>query len=115
MDFHTAGDLPKRSIIINSVSGSITSSIHDEAYGLATITGNFQSRSGSVTAKFPSAFEGQLRGKSTTGSVDISGEGVRIIKDTPGFAGHNVVAEKGDGESDFGAETLTGGIKITVG
>jgi DUF4097 and DUF4098 domain-containing protein YvlB len=116
-DFYTAGDLANRSCIINSVSGSIYSTIHDDSYKIGTVRSNIQSRSGTVDIHFPAAWEGHIQAETKTGSIDVSGDGVKIIKDVspiPGF-GRVVIAEKGDGHSNLSAETLNGAISVRIG
>ena len=116
-NFYTAGDIANRSCTVNSGSGSLRSTIHDESYKLRTVRSNFQSQSGTVDVQFPAAWEGHIQGESKTGSINVAGDGVRIIKDIspiPGY-GRVVIAEKGDGYSNLSAETLNAAISIRIG
>jgi DUF4097 and DUF4098 domain-containing protein YvlB len=116
-DFYTAGDVAKRSYIINSVSGGIQSTLHDASYKLGDVRSNVQSRSGGVKLQFPAAWEGKIKAQTISGSIDITGDGVKIIKDVspvPHFA-RVVLAEKGDGASDVSVETINAAIAVTVG
>jgi hypothetical protein len=115
--FHTAGSLDSRSCIVNSVSGKIQSTIHDGSYKLGTLRSNFHSQTGAVDLHFPAAWEGQIQAESKTGSIDIAGDGVRVVKDITPFpgAGRIVVAEKGDGDSNLSAQTLNAPVSIRVG
>jgi DUF4097 and DUF4098 domain-containing protein YvlB len=112
-DFYTAGDLTNRSCIVNSVSGTIHTAVHDESFKLGTVRSNFQSHSGSVNVRFPTAWEGHIQGESKTGSIEVVGDGVKIIKDISPFPiGKIVIAEKGDGYSNLSAQTFTGAISL---
>jgi DUF4097 and DUF4098 domain-containing protein YvlB len=116
-ELYTAGDVANRSCIVNSVSGSIHSTIHDDSYKLGTVRSNFQSRTGKVDVQFPSAWEGHIQAETKTGSIDIAGDGVKIIKDTSAFPGFGkvVIAEKGDGYSNLSTETINGAISVRIG
>jgi len=114
VDFYTAGDAAKRSCIVNSAGGSIGAIVHDDFYALSTVRSNFQAQSGSVDVQFPASWEGKIQGESKSGSIAITGEGVKIIKDIrpiPGY-GRIVTAEKGDGFSNLSAETQSGAISV---
>jgi hypothetical protein len=116
-NFHTAGDIANRSCTVNSVSGSIQSTVHDDSYKLGTVRSNFHSQTGRLDIQFPAAWEGRIEANSKTGSIDVAGDGVKIIKDVspiPGF-GRAVVAEKGDGHSNLSAETFTAAIAVKIG
>jgi DUF4097 and DUF4098 domain-containing protein YvlB len=115
--FHTAGSLANRSCIVNSVSGSIQSTIYDKSYKLGTLRSNFHSQTGAVDLHFPTAWEGQIQAESKMGSIDIVGDGVDIVKDITPFpgAGRIVVAEKGDGDSNLSAQTLNAPISVRIG
>jgi hypothetical protein len=117
VDLYAAGDIANRSCIINSVSGTVRSTIHDNSYKLGTLRSNVQSRTGGVDLNLPSAWEGQFHGETKTGSVQITGDGVKIIKDVsplPGF-GRVVIAEKGNGFSYLSVETFSSPISVRVG
>jgi hypothetical protein len=114
VDFYTAGDAAKRVCTVNSVGGSIGAIVHDDFYALGTVRSNFQAQSGSVDVQFPASWEGHIQGESKSGSIAITGEGVKIIKDIrpiPGY-GRIVTAEKGDGLSNLSAETNSGSISL---
>jgi DUF4097 and DUF4098 domain-containing protein YvlB len=116
-DFYTAGKVADRSLTIESVSGAITSTVDDKSYDLGSLRSNLGSRSGSIDFKLPAAWEGQLKGISTSGSISITGNGVEVIKDTDSYpgVGRTVVAKKGDGKSFATADTISGQINVRVG
>jgi DUF4097 and DUF4098 domain-containing protein YvlB len=116
-DFYTAGDLTDRACTINSVSGTISSTIYDDSYELDTIRSNFQSQTGTVHVQFPTSWEGHIQAKTKTGSITIDGDNVNIVKDVspvPGF-GRVVVADKGDGLSNISAQTFNAAVHVQIG
>ena len=71
-----------------------------------------ESSTGAVTLKLPGSFEGNIKASSHTGSVNVSGKGVRVVRGTKG----RVEAVKGeDGEGAVKVHSNTGKIEIVVG
>ncbi|OIW25791.1 hypothetical protein CONLIGDRAFT_684332 [Coniochaeta ligniaria NRRL 30616] len=82
-----------------------------------------QSRHSSTSATmhitYPASWEGELDLGSTSGSLHVEGEGVKVIRDGedwPGF-GRHLIARKGEGDggSVAGLKTTSGGIRVVVG
>jgi DUF4097 and DUF4098 domain-containing protein YvlB len=116
-DFYTAGDAPSRSLIVNSVSGSVHVTVNDDSYKLNNIRSNCQTRSGKVDLQFPSAWGGQIKAETISGSIKVVGDGVKIIKDSSPFPslGRTVLAEKAGGESMIFIQTVNAAISVGIG
>ena len=113
-DFHTAGDLANRSCIVNSVSGSVRSKILSDFYSIGNVYSHFQSQSGLLDISFPAAWQGGISGETKSGSIDISGDDIKIIKDIRPVPsrGRIIVAKKGDGYSNLSVETVSSAISV---
>lgn len=70
--------------------------------------------SGSISVKYPLAYEGTIGAESITGKITITGDGVKTIREKNGFASKEVVAIKGvdaEGEGSMVAlQSLTGSL-----
>ena len=71
--------------------------------------------SGSVTVQAPADFEGTIRAETTSGSINVGGAGVKIVKDVNAPGSRYVEATKGSGGSgSITVGTTSGRVKITV-
>ncbi|KAF2670375.1 hypothetical protein BT63DRAFT_236518 [Microthyrium microscopicum] len=116
VDIYTAGDLAKRVLTIDTVSGSIRSCVYDTAAKLGAVSSVFMTRSGTMQLQYPGSWEGKIQAQTLSGSLSVTGEGVDIIKDVhpkPGFK--QILAEKGDGDSNISAENTSGSISVRIG
>ena len=69
------------------------------------------SKTGTLTLKLPGAFEGKIVANSGTGSVEVKGSGLKIVRRSAG----DVEAVKGDGKSVVELRSGTGSIDVVVG
>jgi DUF4097 and DUF4098 domain-containing protein YvlB len=115
-NLYTVGDSGNRSLIVNSISGDVSSTIFDDEFALGTVRSSFETKSGKISAQFPRSWEGHIQGKSTTGSIDVTGDGVKIIKDTSVIGGFSrtVIAERGEGDSNISAGSISGSIQLRL-
>jgi len=74
--------------------------------------------SGKISVGYPKAWEGTISGKTTSGGISVTGEGVNIIRVNNGIIYKEIVAKKGvdrEGEgSNIEMITTSGGIKFTI-
>jgi hypothetical protein len=74
--------------------------------------------SGTVNVQYPSVWEGTIQAKSVTGSIQVLGNGVSIIREKNTWGKKEVVAKKGvdrEGEgSSVEIKTVTGSLKFVI-
>lgn len=74
--------------------------------------------SGSISVSYPQAWEGTISAKAISGSLDVSGKGVQIIREKNGWGSKEVVAKKGvdnEGEgSSVNLHSIAGGLQFRV-
>lgn len=69
------------------------------------------SGTGTLTLKLPADFEGRIIANSGTGSVEVTGSGLKVVRRSTG----DVEAVKGEGKSVVELRSGTGRIDVVVG
>lgn len=91
---------------------------NDDEKKLRTLRSSHKSTSGKISVGYPKAWEGTISGKTTSGGISVTGEGVNIIRVNNGIIYKEIVAKKGvdrEGEgSNIEMITTSGGIKFTI-
>jgi hypothetical protein len=82
---------------------------------LGKLRSRHTSRSGSLHLAYPGSWEGSFTGESTSGSIDVDGDGVETWDTDMGYSGHYVVGHKGTGVSRLKFETTSGSTKLRIG
>jgi len=102
-------------LVTESKHGSLSLNFEGDLGGKA-ITSRHKTISGRASMNWPRDWEGSIRAKSISGSVGISGEGVRIIRRDGGYVGSYVEAVKGDArKGGMEVETTSGSVDVRVG
>jgi len=80
------------------------------------IQAHHSSYSGAQHIEYPAEWEGELVLKSRSGSLNVVGDGVTIIKDEHGIVGRTLVARKGDaGKGRIVCTSASGSIDVQIG
>lgn len=74
-----------------------------------------KTKSGSVHIKYPQQWEGKIEAVTMTGSVNLHGKDVEILKRWSGPVGAHVVAQKGKASSAMDLGTTSGSVDATIG
>jgi DUF4097 and DUF4098 domain-containing protein YvlB len=98
-----------------SKSGSVRVTVLPSDHELGILNQNLETISGTLEVKYPETWEGKFHATSMSGTLSAEGHGVRIVKDSKGFTGHELVAKKGDGDSQTIASSISGTIGLAVG
>ncbi len=68
------------------------------------------SKSGSMKLRYPPEWEGRIGGRTSSGSVNVHGQGLEIISQTP----HAIEARRGQGHRSLTFETYSGSVNIDM-
>jgi hypothetical protein len=74
-----------------------------------------KTKSGSVHIKYPQQWEGKIEAVTMTGSVNLHGKDVEVLKRWSGPVGAHVVAQKGKASSAMDLGTTSGSVDATIG
>ena len=88
---------------------------HLSRWNMGSISSVHKSNSGTLDLKYPSHWAGFIEGRTNSGSIDVRGEDVEIIKDVHGPGFHRLAARKGVGGSFLSFRTTSGSVDILVG
>jgi hypothetical protein len=92
--------------------------IFNEEQVLRSLRSTHHSTSGSISVRYPPAWEGTILAKSVTGTLGVTGNGVKKIREKNGWASKEIFAKKGvDDEHDGSTAELrgiTGTLQFTV-
>lgn len=72
-----------------------------------------ESHAGSLTLNYPQQWQGTLEGRVTSGSLEIHGDNINIIRDDGAGSGRHIVAEKGNGNNHMQVEATSGSAVIS--
>lgn len=103
------------SILTDTASGSTDVSVLSP-YGnlpppMKCLSGSHRSKSGRLSLRYPREWEGELSGHTRSGQVDVRGDHVEIIRQTP----HDFLARRGTGLGMLEFNTESGSVDIFVG
>jgi len=102
-----------------SASGSqkinVLSPYFDPRTTIARLSSTHFTSSGTLSLIYPDEWEGELSGRTSSGSLSLRGRDVRIIDQGSSGGGKYIVAEKGDGESKLRFNTKSGSVNAVVG
>lgn len=91
----------------------------DKKQMLDTLKSTHSSTAASLKVHYPVAWEGTVHAKSVSGSITVTGDGIRIIRDRKGYGSKNLLARKGFGKPDEGSfveiTTVAGSLGFAVG
>ena len=112
-----AGSNVSRSdISTHTNSGSTDITLHVSAFNasspLRRLYSDYHHGSGELRVRYPSTWEGTLKGKTLSGGVDVRWDGMRIVRDKKGYVGREIEAVKGDGEGIFRFEGYSGSVTL---
>ncbi|KAF1816553.1 hypothetical protein P152DRAFT_446195 [Eremomyces bilateralis CBS 781.70] len=83
------------------------------------IRSKHETLTGSISLHYPSSWEGTLKATTTFGSVQVLGDGIRIIDQEDGIGHHKVKAVKGISQDSEGsylkAHATTGSVNVEIG
>ena len=112
-----APDYPSR-LVTHSKSGTTSLRVlspHTGCIGLNHLESWHEVISGSLDIHYPQEWEGMIHGKATTGSLTLKGRDVQVIKDDRNGPTRNILARKGNGQSNLNCYTTSGSINLVVG
>lgn len=97
-----------------STSGSVRvhvlSSLSGSDKPLSLLRGKHTVGSGSLRLEYPPEWEGEIRGSTASGSVNVHGDNVNVVVDTPS----HFLARKGDGDGMIAFDSISGNVGIWV-
>jgi hypothetical protein len=97
---------------VHSQSGSQRISVHSPVGGyLDGMTSIHTSQSGSMELNYPQDWRGQISGQTSSGSIEVKGDGVHIIEQGPRY----VRAEKDNGDSKLKFSGASGSVQVNFG
>jgi len=80
---------------------------------ISNMSSTHSTNSGSLKLAYPREWEGTIEGHSTSGSLQLRGNGIKIIQQhSVNNVGHYVLAKKGDGNSTLNFRTGSGSVDI---
>jgi len=70
---------------------------------LRSVQSKHTSNSASVQVSYPSVWQGTIHAKTVSGDIEVSGKGIRTIRERKGWAYKEVLARKGVEKKDEGS------------
>ncbi|PNY23910.1 Calcium-binding mitochondrial carrier SAL1 [Tolypocladium capitatum] len=95
-------------------SGASRNADEDKTPALSFLESRHGSVSGTLRLFYPASWEGTLRARSIGGNIEVTGDGVEIIRRGRGWA-RLVEGRKGEGDSEIDVETMSGNVELVVG
>jgi len=112
------GTSKSTSLTTESHSGRTVLTLREPYDDTDVILSDLQSRhttvSGSLELRYPSKWEGTLAGSTVSGSLNLRGHDLKIIRDDKMGSTHRAEATKGHGNSYMHFESVSGSASITV-
>jgi hypothetical protein len=106
-------------LLTKSASGSqkvnLLSPYTDTGKAIARLKSTHVVASGQLQLAYPDAWEGQIEGRTSSGSLTLQGRDVDIIEQGSKNGGKYVVAKKGDGASSMKFDTQSGSVQASIG
>jgi hypothetical protein len=88
---------------------------------LRSLQSSHTSKSGGISVRYPDVWEGKVSGKTISGKITVSGEGLKVVKNKKGWGSKEVLAVKGsDGDDDDAGssavmQSISGNQRFVVG
>ncbi|KAI9838010.1 MAG: hypothetical protein M1819_006164 [Sarea resinae] len=80
------------------------------------LNANHQSTSATLNLQYPGEWEGEIAGSSLSGSIDVAGKGVKVVRDgKENIIWRNIVARKGHGDGEATFKSISGSVSLVVG
>ncbi|KIW06389.1 uncharacterized protein PV09_02842 [Verruconis gallopava] len=95
---------------VETTSGRQQVTLRGPAFGtaLGRMNSRHVSSSGALQLSYPMAWAGKISGESSSGAIDVDGQGVNVIEKSE----HHVKAEKGEGDSLLAFRTESGSARV---
>lgn len=97
-----------------TVSGAVDihvlSPLHARGVPMKVLSGDHRSTSGRISVLYPREWEGEIHAHSVSGHINVRGEAVKVIQETPG----RVLARKGDGAGRVACYSVSGAVDVEV-
>ncbi|KAI9751097.1 MAG: hypothetical protein M1815_001375 [Lichina confinis] len=93
-----------------SVRVHVLSSLYRKEKPLRLLRGKHSVNSGSLRLEYPSEWEGEIRGSTASGSINVHGDDVNVVVGTPS----HFLARKGDGDGVIDFDSVSGSVGIWV-
>ncbi|KAI9857759.1 MAG: hypothetical protein M1824_004715 [Vezdaea acicularis] len=106
-------------VVIETQSGRMSVDVRvsgERGTVMGRLEAGFRSNAGSVDVRYPESWAGELVVRTRSGSVDVVGEGVKVVRDEVDGGGERVVRafkEGGTGRTEI--RTVAGSIRFSAG